>query len=122
MSEEDAKAKAIINWTIGFLLILQARYYISNAAMNFLVKFLSIMLKILGQSSSLAAKIGKAFFTSFNMLCKSIDYDSSYLKYIVCSNCNKIYDLQQCIYNVGLQQYSKKCSYVRYPNHPQLRG
>ena len=121
ISEEDAKAKAIVNWTVGFLLILQARYYISNAAMDFLVKFFYIILKILGQSSSLPAKMGKAFFTSFNMLCKHIDHESPYLKYIVCLNCNQIYHLQQCIYSVGLQQYSKKCSFVEFPNHPHIR-
>ena len=89
--------------------------------MDFLVKFFYIILKILGQSSSLAAKTGKAFFTSFNMLCKHIDHESSYLKYIVCLNCNQIYHLQQCIYSVGLQQYSKKCSFVEFPNHPHIR-
>ena len=121
ISEEETKAKAIINWTVGFLLILQARYYISNATMNLLIRFISIVLKVLGQSSSLAARTGKTFFTSFHMLCKSVDQDSSFIKYTVCSICNQIYDLKQCIYNVGSQQYSKKCFYVQYPNHPQSR-
>ena len=57
-SEEEAKAKAIINWTVGFLLILQARYYISNAAMNLLIRFISIVLKVLRQSSLLVAQTG----------------------------------------------------------------
>lgn len=36
-TEETIKAKAILQWIVGFLLNLQAKYYISNAAMNLLI-------------------------------------------------------------------------------------
>ena len=52
---------------------------------------------------------------------KSVDHDQSFIKYVVCSNCNEIYHLHQCMYTVRLQHYSKNCPYVQYPNHTQLR-
>ena len=38
-TDEEIKTKAIIGWITGFILSLQARYYISYAAMNLLIKF-----------------------------------------------------------------------------------
>ena len=111
----DSKAKAIINWTVGLLIILQARYYVPNAAVNVLIKFLSILFKVLGQSSPVAAIIEKSFFTSFNVMCKNIHHNETFVKYIVCSSCNQIYQLDDCAYTVGSQEYSKKCTYVEYP-------
>ena len=103
------------------MIILQARYYVPSAAMNVLIKFLSILFKVLGQSSSVVAIIEKSFFTSFNVMCKNIHHNEAFVKYIVCSGCNQIYRLHDCVYTVGLQEYSKKCTYVEYPQHPQLR-
>ena len=85
-TDEEIKTKAIIGWITGFLLSLQARYYISYAAMNLLIKFFS----------PFVAKLEKKFFTSFDVMCKSIDFGHSFTKYVVCPNCNQIYTYEQC--------------------------
>ena len=89
--------------------------------MNVLIKFLSILFKVLGQTSPVAAILEKSFFSSFSVMCKNIYHDQAFVKYIVCSSCNQIYQLDDCVYTVGSQKYSKKCTYVEYPQHPQLR-
>ena len=106
---------------MGFFLILQAKYYISNAVMNLLVKFFSVLLRIIAQFSPFVGTITKGFYTSFNAMCKSIDHNESYTKYVVCASCNQIYQFEQSINTVGTEQYSKKCWHVKFPNHPQLR-
>lgn len=119
-TEENIKGKAIINWIVGFFLILQAKYYISNAAMNLLIKFFSIVFRIIAQFSPFVGTITKGFFTSFNSMCKSIGHKESYTKYVVCPSCNHIYQFEQSTHAIGTEQYSKKCNYVKFPNHPQL--
>ena len=94
---------------MGFFLIIQAKYYISNAAMNLLINFFSVLLRIIAQFSPFVGTITKGFYTSFNSMCKSIDHNESYTKYVVCPSCNQIYQFEQSINTVGTEQYSKKC-------------
>ena len=121
-TDEEIKAKGIIGWTTGFLLSLQAKYYLSNAAMNALIKFFSALLKVLGYFSPFAAKLGEKFFTSFDMMNKSINFGhDSFIKYVVCPKCNQTYMHEQCIQIRGTEQSTKKCDYVEFPRHPQVR-
>ena len=89
--------------------------------MNHLIKFFSVLLGILGQFSPFVANIGKMFFTSFDAMCKSIDRGHSFIKYVVCLNCNQIYKYEQCIDMTGTEQSSKRCHYVEFPRHPHER-
>ena len=89
--------------------------------MNLLIKFFSILFRVLGQFSPFVAIIARTFFTSFNVVCKSIDPGHSFIKYVVCSKCNQIYVYEQCIHKIGTEQCSKKCDFVMFPRHTQLR-
>ena len=89
--------------------------------MNLLIKFFSILFRVLGQFSPFVAIIARTFFTSFNVVCKSIDPGHSFVKYVVCSKCSQIYVYEQCIHKIGTEQCSKKCDFVMFPRHTQLR-
>ena len=89
--------------------------------MNLLIKFFSILFRVLGQFSPFVAIIARTFITSFNVVCKSIDPGHSFIKYVVCSKCNQIYVYEQCIHKIGTEQCSKKCDFVMFPRHTQLR-
>ena len=44
-----------------------------------------------------------------------------FIKFIVCSKCHKLYTYEQACETVNGIKCSKKCGFVRYPNHPQGR-
>lgn len=49
--KEDSRASSLVTWIIGFIIIFQARHVISDSAIEALLKFLCILMKILGQFS-----------------------------------------------------------------------
>ena len=42
-----------------------------------------------------------------------------WINYVVCPQCFKVYDYDDCVLRVGSQEQSLKCQYVEFPNHPQ---
>ena len=91
--------------------------------MNLLIKFFYILLKVMGQFSTFVNIISDGFFTSFHTMCKSIDQQGSYTKYVVCpnKNCNQLYKFEESFSTLGTEQQSKKCCHIEFPNHTQLR-
>ena len=59
--ENFSKHNAIIMWIIGFLLKLQKRHYLSDSALEMLLKFLSMLFVVIGKFSSFAAGISAIF-------------------------------------------------------------
>lgn len=48
---EYASAQLLLKWVAGFLFILQAKHHIPNAAIDFLIKFLFLLVCVLGRFS-----------------------------------------------------------------------
>lgn len=44
--------------------------------------------------------------------------DNSFVKYVVCTSCNSIYELEKCLSTNSGTIEAKKCWYTAYPNHP----
>ena len=42
-------------------------------------------------------------------------------KYVVCPNCSSVYTFKDSYRQVGTQNVSKTCTFVRFPNHRQRR-
>lgn len=112
------KGKALSLWLIGFLLRLHSRYFIPEAALDSLLKFLYILFTILAQFSPICQAIKNNFPHSLYDISHLPHHDKSFIKYIVCSKCNHLYLFDEAINIVGSQQTSKNCSHVLYPNHP----
>ena len=118
LESTDASIHSLVLWLTGFFLLLQARYFTSDATIDALLKFLRVLLKVLRQFSQFVAKLALAIPSSVYMLRKTtIDY-SQFTKYVVCQNCYRLYRFDDCIAIVDDQQTSKKCNFVLFPQHP----
>ena len=120
--DHEHESTALLYWIVGFILKFQARYYIPDTAINVLIKFLLVLLKVLGRFSPFVDKIAKHFPTSYHEMTKRCDENKckSFIKYVVCQKCHKLYYFDQCITVTGSQSSSKTCSNVAFPNHTQV--
>ena len=117
-TSQTQSAKALILWMLGFLITLQAKYYIPNAAVDVLLKFLYIFISVLSRFSPFLKQICKQFPKSLHSLYKIIQYEDSFQKYVICQKCSHLYKRDECIETVGSQKKSKSCVHIKYPLHP----
>lgn len=115
---QDRSANALIQWLLGFILSLQAKYYVSNKAIEFLLRFLHLFFSVLGRFSPFLKTLHDLFPQSLHAMYKSVKYEDNFKKYIVCLKCSKLYTYNESIETIGRQKSSKLCNWVRYPEHP----
>ena len=106
-----------------FLLMFQALFRLSDAALNVIFNFFALFLSSLNQISinfpeALLAQLPKnvqAARLLIGLKRKSLKH------YICCPNCHSIYERESCcaVGNNG-EVESLRCTYVKFPNHPQL--
>ena len=116
----NASISSLVIWLSGFLLLLQARHYIPNRAMDALVKFLGVLFNVLGRFCSPIASMARIFPSSLYRLQKSVKNSADFTKFVVCPKCHKLYKFNDCITVAGAHQSSSTCMYVKFPSHPQL--
>lgn len=112
----ENRENPLATWLVIFLLQLQARYFIPNAAVDVLVKFLSVFLSVLGRYSQFLANMACTFPKSLHELQRKQGLLQDFQKFVVCHRCNSIYNFSECIERVGSQTHSRKCNSPRYPN------
>ena len=118
--KEYEKAQLLLKWIAGFLFVLQAKHHIPNAAIDFLIKFLFLLICVLGRFSPFIRYLQQLFPQSLNAMRKTFMREASFAKYPVCPKCSKVYkSFESCIERVGSNLTSKRCSYVQFPKHPQ---
>lgn len=122
LSSTNTSTRSVVLWLTGFLLLLQAKHFIPNAAMNALLKFLSVLFRVMGRFSAFVASVVPAIPPSVFMLRKASNNYSDFTKYVVCSRCHRLYRFSDCVTVSDEHQGSKTCAYVRFPNHPQARS
>lgn len=116
--------RKVVNIAVFFLVMFQTLFHLSDAAINVLFLFLTIYFKVLAKvfclpvferiQQLLPADIGKA--------CKCIGSTrDNFQKYACCPTCHSIYNISDCIVDIGGDKESRKCSYVKYPMHPHAR-
>ena len=120
-SSSNTSTRSIVLWLTGFLLLLQAKHFIPDAAMNALLKFLSVLFRVMGRFSTFVASIAPTIPSSVFMLRKAGNKSSDFTKYVVCPRCHRLYRFSDCVTVLDEHQDSKTCTYVRFPNHPQER-
>ena len=99
-----------------YMLILQAKFYLPDNALDFLIKFLYAFFNVVGNLSPVIKTLAKALPpTLYTMRKKTIGLNS-FQKLTVCKRCLRIYEYDKCVNR--LSHSSKHCSYVKYPNHP----
>ena len=70
-TKESSSAISLVSWLLIFLLKLQTRYFIPDAALKLLIKFFSIFFSVLGQFSPFIKTI-KNFFQNRCMIMKTM--------------------------------------------------
>ena len=107
-------------WFIQFLLIFQTVNYITDSAINALLKFLGIFLKVLGLFSEFVSGIASQFPCSLYQLKKKVSKKIEFKKFVVCSRCDSLHNFKDCVKSrgIGFLQESKLCEKIQFPRHP----
>ena len=120
-SKSDLAIKSLVIWLTGFLLLLQAVHSTSDAVITAIIRFLKVFFSVMGQFSDFfVAKFAAAFPSSLYSLRKSSSHQTTFTKFVICPSCHKVYRFNDCVIFSGGYNSSKRCSFVRYPNHPHL--
>ena len=111
-SPEEAEVNMIEKWIITLLSVFQTRFFLTNRALNWLLRFLSVLLGFLGRYSpriaELAIKLPKGIHQYEASLSKIIQ-GGTFERRAVCPSCSSLYDFDECIRKVGSQTYVNHC-------------
>lgn len=94
---EKQELHVIVKWVVLMLAIFQTRFFLTNRALNWLLKFLGTLLTFLGKYSLKIAEIAK-------MLPQSVYQHSISLTdgiQDICSKCDAVFKFDDCIHKVG---------------------
>lgn len=117
--------KKIYSLTISFLLSFRILYNISDHAVVMLLRFLKHLFFAIGTAFGIPELKQEEHFPKSIHGCYSfINLDATpYKQYVVCPSCHLLYDqnTQQLTIGTSRNPESSKCSFIEFPNHPQLR-
>ena len=116
---ESQSSQSIVKWIVGFFFILQSKHHLPNSAIDFLIKFMAVLLYVLGKLSPLIGRIHKHFPSSLHVMRKRFADDINFHRYPICPKCNTLYSsYEECIQKSGSRLTSRNCNHIRFPNHP----
>ena len=105
-----------MSWLVLFLLRLQSRFYLPDAAVSCLVIFLYAFLVILGTHSDYVARMVESFPKSLYCLRKHWKIGVDFVRFVVCPKCYSVFEKNKCMEKQGTQLVSKHCTYRDHPN------
>ena len=120
----QSKEEELVLMVLLQLFACQNRYFLSDAALESVIKILKLFLKLI---------VDRLSFPEFDRLL--LDFSSSLFlakkksgvhnntskKYMCCISYSSIYPSESCSKIVDRKKESKFCSFVRFPNHPQSK-
>ena len=113
--------QAIIQF-LGFILLWQAAFNISNAAITVFLKAFKHFILILGQAFGCASEssIADGIPLSYETVHRRLNIDkSTHLDYVVCPKCFSVYEQPDCIIvRANGDTDSRTCCHTPTPNHP----
>ena len=71
------------------------------------------------KDSGLLKRFTDGFPKTLYSIKKALNLSISYVEYVVCPHCHRLYDKSDCIVKLPTGERGLKCDFVRYPNHPQ---
>ncbi|CAH1232939.1 Hypp536 [Branchiostoma lanceolatum] len=111
---------SLLHWLCWFILLWQAKHFISDTAINQLFHFIGQWFDIASKHSPFIAALSPIFPGSIYLAWKHLNYRTDkFMKYVVCTKCCTLYDYSDCKYVLNGREESKRCSFVKYINHPQ---
>ena len=105
----QAEERDLVVWLLIFMVRLQARHYIPDAALTCMIKFLYIFFSVVGRTSSYVATIASSFPKSLYELRQRYGMSQQFKKMLVCCRCHSIYDYSECVEGCGSNKHSRKC-------------
>lgn len=116
-SAETQRAGSLVCWIVGFIVSLQARYYIPDAAIDKLLVFIYVLFNVIGQFSPFMTLLSSKMPKSSFLAKKFLGLNKPFTKYVVCPKCWKLYLHEDAIDSTGSQLITKRCTFIAYPNH-----
>ena len=122
-AKESKAYSPLLRIYLFFLFMFQSIFRLSDNALDVLLKFLSIFFKSLTKISSLPESFMQSLpcsiYTARQMSGGERD---QFERYVSCPNCHTLYTLSECTTETsGGQIESKRCSFVKFPSHPQTQ-
>lgn len=113
------RAKVILTWLVYFVLVWQYKNYISDSAIEQMLKFVQQLLFCIGQLIKnhtdfclvLATNLPTTLYSARKML--KIDRDN-FLQYVVCPKCTKLYHMDEIVINEGRRTVARTCENVAF--------
>lgn len=100
------------------LILWQSIYFISDAAVESLLKLFSTVFQFLCKYSPRLETLVRVFPKNVYAMSKYIDSKKiQFLRYVVCKKCYKLYILEDCVLNIEGRKQSKLCNHISFPNH-----
>ena len=112
-SPEKTELNIVIKWVVTFLSIFQTQFFLTNRALNCLMKFLVVLLQFLGKYSAkiseLAAKLPHSLH-QYNLLLTDIAQGYTFNRRAVCNACHSHYSFEECVRKVGSEMTVNRCT------------
>ena len=103
---------SLVNWLVYFLSLLQSKYYLPNAALEFLLKYLSLFFFVLSCFSHQLAGIHKRFPNTLYMFQKYLNTSKEpFHKFVACQRCSSVYQYDDCFEIRGGKKTLQFCTY-----------
>lgn len=109
----NASYFALVKCLISFLLLIQARFHLTDKLLEKMLTFFKIFFTIMGRINAPSAVIGTKLPTSLYMARKmyrtplKIDFK----KFPVCKCCSSVWKFEDCIEGHGIHKKAKLCPY-----------
>ena len=116
----------ILTWLVYFVLVWQYKNYISDNAIEQVLKFVQQFLFCIGQLIKdhtdlclvLATNLPTTLYSARKML--KIDRDN-FIQYVVCPRCTKLYLMDDIVVNDCRQTFARTCEHVAFPQSRRPR-
>lgn len=102
-NDSEKKQVSLVKWLVGFLFFFQAKFYLPDAAINVLLKFIRVLFSTIGKFSPFVKSLNELIPKSFDVMIASSS-KQLFTKYVVCRHCLRLYEYSSCIDKVGSSQ------------------
>lgn len=109
-------------WTLVFFLVLwQAVYRVSNAAITSILSFFRYFTLFVGNAFRCEGmkKMAGEIPLSYPKAQKLLGMKNAFTEYVVCPRCDSIYVYEDCVKNTSGRIEGKLCEHIAFPSHPQ---
>ena len=108
----------LINWLLIFICYWWTYCNIADRGIELMLQFLHAFFTVLSERLPWMSLFVASFPSSLYLLKKYFGlHKDCFQKFVVCPQCNSLYNYDSAFETVGSKRVSKKCSFVAFPNH-----